>query len=132
MDRDTYITKYRDEYPAFRYINLHLPAEATVLSLYLGNRIYYSDRKMFCGDDFFSQTVRFADSAEQLGEILRSRGFTHLLVRYDFFERFLLSHLSTADRQMIEVFLKQHAAQLFDTGNYRVLVLSEGPSTPTG
>lgn len=132
MDRDTYITKYRDEYPAFRYINLHLPADASVLSLYLGNRIYYSDRKMFCGDDFFNKAVIFADSAEQLKAILRSRGFTHLLVRYDFFERFLLSYLSKADRQMIEVFLKQHTAQLFDTGNYRVLVLLESPSTSTG
>lgn len=127
IDRDAYITKFRNEYPAFQYINRHLPHDAVILSLYLGNRIYYSDRKMFCGDGFFEEAVKSSDSAGQLEAILRSRGFTHLLIQSEFFKLFLLDYLSAANRRMLKRFFMNHTTQLYNTANYHVLALSAEP-----
>jgi len=123
-NRDAYIAGFRDEYPALQYINSHLPVDATVLSLYLGNRIYYSDRKMFCGDAFFVGALKSSDTAEQLKAVLRSRGFSHLLIRADFFERFLLAFLDPDGRRRIVSFLEHQATLLYDDGHYRVMALT--------
>ena len=77
LPRDDYITRYRGEYPAIQFINRQLPPTAHLLALGLGNRIYYSDRRMECNPDFFKSAIAAAPSADSLADILRSRGYSH-------------------------------------------------------
>jgi len=44
ISRDDYITRYRPEYAAMRYINKNLPENAGILFFFVGNRGYYCDR----------------------------------------------------------------------------------------
>ena len=50
ISRDDYIQKFRPEYAAMRYINSHLPLDARVLGVFLGNRRYYCDRDLILMD----------------------------------------------------------------------------------
>ena len=123
LPRDQYITRYRDEYPSYQFINRQLPASAMVLGLYLGDRSYYSDRKLFFSDEFFSSVVKQSSSADHLLEILHSRGFTHLFIRSDFFQRFLVAHLDDIDKRKLEAFAQNHTTRLFSDGVFMVLRL---------
>jgi hypothetical protein len=86
IGRDDYIKKYRGEYPAIQFVNRELPPTTRLLALYLGNRIYYSDREMVCDDAFFKKAIAAAPSADTLVDILRARDFSHLFIRSDFFK----------------------------------------------
>ena len=49
IDRDSYIKKFRPEYEVIRYANQHLPEDALILGLFIGNRRYYFDKKILIG-----------------------------------------------------------------------------------
>ncbi|MGV7222948.1 MAG: ArnT family glycosyltransferase, partial [Nitrospinales bacterium] len=85
MSRDTYITKYRPEYSIYQYVNRHLPDNAKLLGLFLGNRLYYSNRDLIFGVSEFKKIVSSADSEKKFLKELREKGFTHLIIRFDLF-----------------------------------------------
>ena len=68
VNRETYIERYRPEYPAIKYANKNLARRSKILGLFLGNRLYYSDREIIFGDGFFRNTV---NRAEISGEYLK-------------------------------------------------------------
>ena len=79
-----------------RYINRHLPPNARVLGVFLGNRRYYCDRDLIF-DGALEAGIQSATSAEALARMLREKGFTHVIIRYDLFDKFILSRLSAED-----------------------------------
>ena len=89
ISRDDYIQKFRPEYAAMRYINRNLPLDARVLGVFLGNRRYYCDRDLIF-DGTLEAGIRSAASAEVLATMLREKGFTHVIIRYDLFDKFIL------------------------------------------
>jgi hypothetical protein len=99
ISRDDYIQRFRLEYAAMRYVNSNLPPDARVLGVFLGNRRYYCDRNLIF-DDTLRAGIRSAVSAEVLATMLREKGFTHVIIRYDLFDKFILGRLS-ADRLYI-------------------------------
>jgi hypothetical protein len=113
IDRDDYIQKFRPEYAAMRYINQHLPLDTKILAVYLGNRLYYSDRKMVCNDGFFNASIERADSAGELALKLRARGYDHLLIHDEFFRRFTVKFLGPDKRSMLESFFRRMTRQRF-------------------
>ncbi|UCE55998.1 MAG: glycosyltransferase family 39 protein [Desulfobacterales bacterium] len=131
LGRDDYIKKYRGEYPAIQFINLHLPQTARLLALYLGNRIYYCDREMVCNDDFFKRAIAAATSADSLGDILLSRGFSHLLIRYDYFTYFILNYLNNEKRMLFHRFLETKTKKLFSERVYHVFEILDARPAPT-
>ena len=79
VDRDTYITRYRREYPVIRYTNQTLLKDARVLCLAIGNRTYYVDRKVHLAEDFFERSNgRFLES--ELIKKLGRYGTTHIIL----------------------------------------------------
>ena len=66
VDREAYITRHRPEYPAIRYANGQLPANTKVMALFLGNRLYYSEREMIFGNQLFLKIVKSVDTADAL------------------------------------------------------------------
>jgi hypothetical protein len=130
IGRDNYIKKYRKEYPAIQFVNQHLPPNARLLALYLGNRIYYSDREIVCDDAFFKKAIALASSADTLADTLRSRDFSHLFMRSDFFKSFIFDHLSNEKRLMINRFLETRTKRLFSENVYHVFEIKAPRQTP--
>jgi 4-amino-4-deoxy-L-arabinose transferase-like glycosyltransferase len=89
VSRDGYITKYRPEYPLVTHANQHLNEENTILALFMGNRIYYSDRHMESGEKWFTQSVLQADSVMEIREKLLNKGFTHILANMSLIKQWL-------------------------------------------
>ena len=85
LTRDQYIEKFRPEHTVIQHANRHLPADAVILSLFIGRRGYYSERAMRYDVHEFAAAVHAADSVTGLRQQLVSRGLTHLIVRYDLF-----------------------------------------------
>lgn len=125
VDRDTYITRYRPEFRAIQYINAHLQDDATVLAVFIGNRIYYSDRKMISNNQLIDSALAASNSAESLAAHLRRKGFTHILIRHDLFETYDLNKLSADKRSLFKRFQQSKARTLYSDGLHGVYSIAE-------
>jgi len=112
ISRDDYIQKFRPEYAAMRYINNHLPLDARMLGVFLGNRRYYCDRDLIF-DGSLEAGIRSAASAEGLATMLREKGFTHVIIQHDLFDKFILSRLSVDRLNLFQTFIINHTKSLF-------------------
>jgi hypothetical protein len=130
IGRDDYIKKYRGEYPAIQFVNRELPPTTRLLALYLGNRIYYSDREMVCDDAFFKKAIAAASSVDTLVDILRARDFSHLFIRSDFFKYFIFDYLNNEKRRVFNRFLKTRTKWLFSEGVYHVYEITDVQAAP--
>jgi 4-amino-4-deoxy-L-arabinose transferase-like glycosyltransferase len=113
IDRDAYITRYRPSYPAMQYINAHLPDDSKILGVYIGNRIYHSDRKMISSNNLIDKVLAESDSVESLVAALQRQGVTHILIRHDFFTMYDLNHLTAEKRSLFERFQKSKMRTLY-------------------
>jgi hypothetical protein len=95
-----------------RYINSHLPLDARVLGVFLGNRRYYCDRDLIF-DGSLEAGIRSAASAEVLATMLREKGFTHVIIQHDLFDKFILSRLSVDRLNLFQTFIINHTKSLF-------------------
>jgi hypothetical protein len=118
VERDDYIERYRDEYPTLKYANRTLPQEARILSLFLGNRYYYSDREMIFDELIFRNAVVGAKSVQDISFNLRKKGITHLLVRYDLFVDWSEVNFSGRQKNLIKLFFKEHIELLYSKNGY--------------
>ncbi|UCF94887.1 MAG: phospholipid carrier-dependent glycosyltransferase [Desulfobacterales bacterium] len=112
LGRDEYIQKYRPEYAALKYANEYLPQDAKILALYLGNRRYYSDRNIYFGVKLFERTLKRSESAEKLLHNLGRQRITHLLVRYDLFDRFSKANFNAKQQETLRIFFERHTKKL--------------------
>jgi hypothetical protein len=85
MARDSYILKFRPEYEVIRYANQHLPEDALILCMFIGNRRYYFDKPILTDLNALKRAVITSGSIDQIGARLNKTGITHILVRYDLF-----------------------------------------------
>jgi len=102
MDRNAYIAKYRPEYKVIQFANENLSPNTKILALFLGNRRYYSDREMIFGNSVFRKMIKSSDVAAEVSTELKKMGFTHLLIRYDLFNRWSAVQFNDKDSLMIK------------------------------
>jgi hypothetical protein len=121
IDRDTYITQFRPEYPAIQYANRNLPDEAKILAIFLGNRGYYFDRNVLFD---LKLPIPADHSDHSVAALLQEKGITHLLIRYDLFERWLLT-LSETDRDTLTRFFKNRTRLVFSSRGHGLFGLQE-------
>ena len=118
IGRDEYIEKFRHEYPTLRYANKTLPQEARILSMFLGNRYYYSDREMIFNEYIFRKAVVRARSSQEISSILGKEGITHLLVRYDLFVEWSQGNFNNRQKDLIKKYFKEKVRLLFSKNGY--------------
>jgi hypothetical protein len=123
VERDAYITRYRPEYTVIQYANSHLAANAKLLVLFMGNRRYYSDRELIFGNNLFLKIVKKVDSAQAILNDLQQRGFSHLLIRYDLFNRWTDKQFSDREKKMLKVFFDRDARHLLSKSGYGLFEL---------
>ncbi len=124
IDRDSYITQFRPEYPAIRFANQNLPDTAKILAIFLGNRGYYFDRDVLFDMKLPIPVVETAGAGQTVEALLHRQGITHLLIRYDFFDRWL-GTLTEKDRQTLARFFQTRTRLLFSSGGHGLFALEE-------
>jgi len=124
IDRDSYITKYRPEYAALLYSNQNLPDSAKLLGLFLGNRRYYSDRELVFGNNQFRSIVKKAASHAEILSALKGRGYTHILIRFDLFNRWAALQFNAREKKFLDTFFKKHVRLLIAHRGYGLFQLS--------
>jgi 4-amino-4-deoxy-L-arabinose transferase-like glycosyltransferase len=126
LTRDEYIQRYRPEYGAISFANRHLPEEARILSLFNGNRIYYSDRDMISGNDVFRQAVRASQSPAELIQRLQRSGVSHLLVRMDLFNHWADRQFKAAEKSLLQSFFGEKLLRLYQGQGYALFDMTRG------
>jgi len=128
IDRDAYIARYRSEHTVYGYANRHLPDEVKILGLFLGNRRYYCNRNLQFGNNLFRQIIKEADSATTTLAQLRRRGFTHVLIRFDLFNRWAANEFDDREKEILAAFTRAYLKSLVSAGGYGLFELGSFPS----
>ena len=118
LDRDAYIERYRPEYAAIRYANENLPKHTKILAIFLGNRLYYSDREMIFGDGIFQNLVKQARGQADIFADLKQKNITHILIRYDLFNNWSSRILEEHKKKIVANFINSHLHRVFSKGGY--------------
>lgn len=130
VSREAYIERYRPEYAAFRFANEHLADDARILAVFLGNRLYYSDRWIEENDGLFNALVRESASEVELAHHLTERGYTHLLLSHDFFQRWTAENAPPVAQERIIDFFRHQTIPLFAGNGYGLYTLTEPGADP--
>jgi len=128
VSRDAYIAKYRPEYTIYQYANQHLSDRVKILGLFLGNRRYYCDRDLRFGNNLFRQIIKGADSSTTILAQLQRRGFTHLLIRYDLFNRWAGKQFDDNEKEILAAFSRLYLKSLISEDGYGLFELGSSPS----
>ena len=106
--RNEYIEKYRPEYAVINYANHNISDNAKILCMFLGNRSYYSDREVVFDYSLASKTVIQKDSPDKIFIDLRNRKITHILIRYDLYNKWVQDNYNNREKVIIRQFFKKH------------------------
>ena len=126
INRDAYIAKYRPEYTTIQFVNRNLPNNAKVLALFLGNRLYYSDRDLIFGDNLFRKTIKMAESSDVIIAEMQKKGFTHILIRHDLFSHWAGVQFNDREKEMLDAIFKKNLNKLFSQSGYGLYRITAG------
>lgn len=128
VTREEYITRYRPEYPVMEYINKQLPEDSLVLFLFLGKRGYYCHRPYLFDMKGLTSTLteitKSSNNPEEILSALKRMGVTHLMVRFDSLENWIVEQLSPEKQNLFKRFISNHTKLLFSNDLYGVACLT--------
>jgi 4-amino-4-deoxy-L-arabinose transferase-like glycosyltransferase len=124
VSRGDYISRFRPAYKLHAYAGLHLPEDATILGMFMGNRRYYSQRDILFADYLLTELVHTSASAGEMAAILRAKGITHLMLRGDLFERWRAQNFNRQETVLLRAFFQDHLTQLFTYRGYFLFKIS--------
>lgn len=124
VGRDEYIERYRPEHAAIQYANLHLSKDVKILNVFLGNRSYYSNRAMvFHYKKFLLDTISQGLSSAEVIAILKNVGITHLIIRYDLFNRWVENNFNESQKGVLQKVLNECMDLIFSKRGHGVFQL---------
>ncbi|MFH2063795.1 MAG: hypothetical protein ABIK15_01190 [Pseudomonadota bacterium] len=118
IDRETYIESYRPEYAVMKYANRHLPSDAEILSLFLGSRYYYSDRKIIFRLSMFADAVKTSETPEAMVSELKQNGITHIMIGYELFNIWANNSFKKQQKIRIDRFFNHQVVYVFSKNGY--------------
>lgn len=113
IERDDYIEHFWPEYAALQFANENLNENARILSVFGGNRGYYSDRKIFFNIPLFKELIVNSHSAEDIIRSLADMRFTHIMINQKMFTEWILPNLNIKQRQKVTSLFQTHLKLLF-------------------
>ena len=128
--RETFLQRRLSEYDVARFVNLALPADATVYLLFTGNRYFYYDRQV--RGSYFSQQpivewLTENPDAAHLAEKFRESGITHLAIHTRRTWESLNVSLTEPQKAAWSDFAKRYLQLLSQTGTQTVWQIREKP-----
>ncbi len=123
--RDDYIRKYRPEYSVIQYANRNLAENDVILGVFIGNRQYYSDRRMICSFSLIKKIIkkRSVDSPEKMITRFKKRGITHMIVGYSLFNQWVNAGFNEKEKRMIRAFFDDYSDLLISKDGYGLYAL---------
>jgi hypothetical protein len=124
VGREEYISHYRPEYHALRYINHNLPPDARVLFIFLGDRGYYCERDYILGGGMLGSVFGEANNAKDVLSKLQSQRITHLLVNTCFLQRWAQNNFSDGAKRILNEFFEKYAKLSYSENGFSVFGLA--------
>ncbi len=121
VDRDAYITKFRAEYPVIQYANRHLPEDARVLCLMIGNRSYYLERDFQLSDLLFSQYDQGQNLSDMLSELIHDEGIDYIILGKNTYLRWANSVLGQKERAELNAYFRDNMNLIYQKWGYELL-----------
>ncbi|MCH6545757.1 MAG: phospholipid carrier-dependent glycosyltransferase [Deltaproteobacteria bacterium] len=125
--REGFLTRMLPDYPAMQYINQKLPSTAKIYFIFMGRRVYYSERAFFTDPNdnpsFLLKVIQTAKNEDEIKVEFQQKGITHLLLRHDLFLRFLNDNLMPSQIEEWNRFGERYVFPLFRQGRYGVYEL---------
>jgi hypothetical protein len=122
--REAFLARALPEYPAMQYVNRKVAPQAKIYLLFLGRRAYYCERDYFhdAGElpAFLIGAIRKAKDPQDIGQLLKSKNITHLMIREDLLTRFLSENLTEARGRLWNDFATTRLKLLFRERGYAV------------
>jgi dolichyl-phosphate-mannose-protein mannosyltransferase len=118
VGRDEYIEKHRPEYAVINYANHNTPDKAKIMCMFIGNRSYYSDREVVFNYSLASKEGIKKDSPERIFIDLKKRQITHILIRYDLFNKWVEDNYKNREKGVIRQFFKNHVKLLYSKNGH--------------
>jgi hypothetical protein len=123
VSRDEYVARFRPEHPAILYINNHLPEDALISLVFLGNRGYYLDREYIYGEDELLRIGKKSDTPEDILAELRALEITHLFIYEPLFGRWISDNLGERVEESLKLFFLNYAKLVYSRNGFTVLAL---------
>ena len=123
VSRDEYLERHRPEYTAMRFINDHLPGDAKVMLIFMGDRGYHCDREYVFGEKFLGTLFRGSTAPGDILAGLQREKVSHLFINDPFFQRWAQENLSDAEKKCLGEFFGRYAKILFSRSGFFVLGL---------
>lgn len=123
LDRGAYITRYRSEYPVFQYANKHLPADTKILGVFIGKRGYYCERDIIFNFSFIKKSVKGSDDTGQLEREFNKRSITHLIVRFDLFNKWANDSFNGKQKKTLVEFFNRRTRTLYSEKGHGLMEL---------
>ena len=124
-NRHEYIARFNPEYGAVRYINQHLPEDAKVSLIFLGNRGYYLDRAYVYGEDIMFSLIKGAGGPERILRGLRAAKVTHLFIQERIFSKWLDLNFNWEEKAALHNFFKAYTEAIFHENGFSVFSLKK-------
>jgi 4-amino-4-deoxy-L-arabinose transferase-like glycosyltransferase len=106
MNRHEYVARFIPEYQAVRYVNQHLPEEARVYLVFLGNRGYYLDRDYVYGEEILYRLLKGSGGPDRILGGLREAKVTHLLIQDRLFSKWVDFNFNQKEKSALQAFFK--------------------------
>jgi hypothetical protein len=123
IDRDSYIERFRPEYGALKYSNYNLPSNAKILSVFGGNRRYYSNRDIYFNNELFLDIVKNSKNPDNIRNSLKKLGFTHLIINKADFDKYYDFKLSVDENYLKENLFNDKTKLIFTKNGFSIYSL---------
>ena len=111
------------DYDLIEFANQNLPGDAKILSIFLGNRIYYSDKVMVSDVNLLFKALKQSAAPETIGSIVKQSGVTHIIIRSDLFDQWLNDNFDGKEKDRIKTFWQTHLRLLYFKNGYGLFKL---------
>jgi 4-amino-4-deoxy-L-arabinose transferase-like glycosyltransferase len=129
MGRDQYLTEQIPGFEAILYANNHLPKDAKIWLALFESRGYYLDREYTWANPIGQRTLPLEKfkNARSLAQELDRRGFTHVLLRTDFVDRFLDVNHGIYIKDLVLDLVGDNTRLVYRSAPYELYELLNGP-----
>lgn len=122
--QDNFISRHVGSYPAMKYINQFTPEDSKIRLVFLARRGYYLDRiyedDQSVGMNFVRGLMAASINERVFLKHIYSLGYTHLLVRFDLFNKFLQDNYSADESRMLIKRMEQTMNIIYNENGYTV------------
>ncbi|MCU7801215.1 MAG: glycosyltransferase family 39 protein, partial [gamma proteobacterium symbiont of Lucinoma myriamae] len=137
LSKEEYLIKHLPDFATINQANKILPKNSQILAVHLRYRSYYFERKVDFSTHLLKSAIKEANNSIDIYHQLKSKQFTHLIMRFDLFEEWL-KFQEPEQRNLTEQFFYQNTQLLFSKNGYVLLQILKNrvatgfsPTAPT-